>query len=150
MPTVANVVAAAAKDRVRHRLQQRSRSPLTHLLSAVGDEVDQPSLLKAAQEFAAVVGVDVECFRPNDRLGELLRVKRDELPTSVHAVLPRLGLSDVVDPYAFDLLHFVEQRVGRDRKKLSRPAFLPMPASEEEWIERISTLSVAELLASVV
>lgn len=142
-------VSNAAMARVRDRLRDR---PKLSVAGSIASQLPAPDSMKVAaiaNELAALFGVDVEHLRPSDTLRDLQRVCRDELPADIQPLMARIGLKDVFDPLAFDLLDIVEKRMGQDRSRLLRAPFVPAPKSEEEWIDRILDMTVADFLSAL-
>jgi hypothetical protein len=149
MPANTSKVSTAAKARVRDRLRERPKEPITNSITAQIPASDSKTATTLANDLAVLIGVDVEHLRAGDRLRNILRVHTDELPENVRPLVPRVGLGDVVDPFAFSLLDFVEKRIGKDRSRMQRPAFMPRPKNEEQWIERILDMTVADFLTAL-
>lgn len=148
MPATASELSNAAKAHVRARLRDR---PIVPVIQGVGEKglalVPQTEAL--IQILAKLIGVDVNHLRIEDQLRETLRVHRNELPVSIQGLMTKVGLTDVIDPFSFDLLNFVEERISQDQRRLERPSFLPSPKDEEEWIDRIMDMTVAQFLQSL-
>ena len=144
MPTIANQFSLAAKARVRAKLRDRAEG--SHNLMNV-PRIETPHA--ATKDLATIVGVEAVHLRPDDRLRDILRVHRTDLPPDAQPLMERLGLRDIADPFAIDLLHYVENRIGRDSARLRRGPFTPQPQNEEEWIERIMGMTVAELSSAL-
>jgi hypothetical protein len=143
MPTIASQVVAAAKARVRARFRDRTG------IAGASNVQSSGCVEKLKNDLAALLGIDSAHLRGDDKLRDILRVHRNELSFDAQLLMEKVGLKDVVDPFAFDLLHYVEKRIGRDSAFLRRPAFLPQPRNEGEWIERIMGMTVAELSAAL-
>ena len=144
MPTIANQFTSAAKASVRAKLRDREdgqESPTGPSKKENPDEVKQ--------ELSQILDVGVAYLRAGDRLRDILRIHRSELPANAQPLMEKLGLKDIADPFALDLLHYVEKRIGRDSTRLTRPAFRPPPRSEDEWIERIMDMTVAEFSSAL-
>ena len=143
MPTIANQFTNAAKARVRAKLRDREggASPTDLSRREIPNEVKE--------ELSELLDVDIAYLRAGDRLREILRIHRSELPADAQPLMEKLGLKDIADPFAIDLLHYVEKRIARDSTRLQRPAFRPQPNSEDEWIERIMDMTVAELSSAL-
>jgi hypothetical protein len=149
MQAITSKVSDAARTRVRARLRGRVKVPLS---GSARDQLTAPASengTSLAQALANLIGVEVEQLRRDDKLREILRVHRNELPADVQRLLPKIGLSDVVDPFAFALLDFVEKRIGEDPSRVKRAPFVPLPTSEDEWIDRILSMTVGELLGAL-
>lgn len=140
MLTTTSKVLDAARARVRDRLLTRPEAPLA---------VHDPSAAASAVALAGILGVKIEHLRLDDRLQDILRVHRDDLPADVRAMMGKLGLREVIDPFAFDLLDLVERRFREQRARAQRLAFHPIPKNEEEWIDRILSMTVNELLTAI-
>lgn len=139
-------LSMAARARVRERLQQRDRSLQ---LRASSRAFSEDGFSRVVAELSTILGVDAGYLRPDETLGQALRVHRSELPSEVHHLFPALGLHDVVDPFAFALLDMVEGELRRDPSKQYRRAFTPTPKSEAEWVSRLLNLTVAEFVEAL-
>ena len=141
MPGITGKISKAARARVRARLVARPQVSAR----AFSELTAMPTHSTLARDLASVIGVDAQYLRREDVLGEILRVHRNELPPDIQPLLARVGLQDVVDPFAFGLLDFVEKRIGEDQSRLKRDPFVPTPKTEDEWIARILSLTFGEL-----
>ncbi|MDB4884652.1 MAG: hypothetical protein JWN79_90 [Gemmatimonadetes bacterium] len=135
MQTTAERVINAAKDVVRRKL--RTRSPIPFSIADDDGAV--------AGNIAALIGIAPEYLRGADTIGTILRVQREELPPEMQQMLAQIGLRDHVSPFALDLLAFVEAAIGRERGKLQHVAWIPLPSSDDEWVERIMSMSITEI-----
>lgn len=149
MQAIASKLSNAARARVRDRLRGRPRVPLSGLITGQATTTEPTNDTALAHALAGLIGVDAEHLRPNDRFREIFRVHRDELPQDIQPLMPKAGLNDVIDPFAFALLDFVEKRIGDDRSRLQRAAFVPSPKNENEWIDRILDMTFAEFLIAL-
>jgi hypothetical protein len=102
-----------------------------------------------ATELASLIGVDVKYLRAEDSLRDILVVRAGELPVGTRKLLEKAGLVDAVNPFAFDLIDFVERRIGQEQSRLQHRAFSPLPKSEEEWVERLEGMTVRELVEAL-
>jgi hypothetical protein len=139
----------AAEARVRERLRQRPTISLVE--SVVGDakskEADRIRAL--ASELAEVIGVESGRLRPAETLRHALRVHRDELGSEIGALMAKVGLDDVVDPFAFALLDLAERKFRERPTRAEHNVFAPLPQNEDQWIERILDLQVADFLRAL-
>lgn len=145
MPTAASQFISVAKACVRARLRDRKDGNGT----SISDGRSERGTEDVKKELATLLDIDNAHLRYEDRLRDILRVHRNELPPDTQLLMEKLGLRDLADPFAIDLLHYVEKRIGRDSARLRRPAFLPQPRNEEEWIERVMGMTVADLTAAL-
>lgn len=139
----------AAGARVRERLSQRHMIPLVEQVPGVSEPEQVAAMSALAGELSRVIGVDASYLRASETLREPLRVRREELASEIGELMPRVGLGEVVDPFAFDLLELVERRFREKPSRVERAAFSPMPKNEDEWIERILDLTVADFLITL-
>lgn len=140
----------AAGTRVRERLSQRPMVPLVEQVAGDSEAEQVRAISALAGELSKVIGVDARHLRASETLRESLRVRREELASEIGELMPRVGLGDVVDPFAFDLLDLVEQRFREKPSRVERAAFAPKPQNEDEWVERILDLTVADFLTTLV
>lgn len=140
---------AAAHETVQARLRQRTKVSLANSFATTNPERPRESLENEARQLAAIVGVDMDYLRPDDRLGDILRVEQTELPEDVRPLLRKFGLDHFVRVQAFEILDHVERRMAKDRSILYRPPFVPSPRNEDEWIDRIMNMTVGELLIAL-
>lgn len=137
---------AAAEQVVRTRLRQRSPAAPVSTVSRGGASSEGEAV---TQWFASMIGVGTEHLRDDDRLGDILRVQRSELPEDVRPLLEKFGLGDFVSVYGFEILDHVEDRTAKDRSIIARAPFVPLPRSEDEWMDRIMSMTVGELLTAL-
>ncbi len=136
---------SSAVRRIHERLAQRGSRPLLDHWRSRGRLVGNLSALEeVAAELARIVGVDVNLFRPDDVLSQCLRVRRDELPSEIARTFPDHHLQDAYEPFAFPVLDLVEKRLRKNRALIDHPSFQPLPKNEDEWLNRILDLTVAE------
>ncbi|GAC1418074.1 MAG: hypothetical protein NVSMB53_17110 [Gemmatimonadaceae bacterium] len=129
---------------VRERLRHRPPTETSEVGKESGAALRNGSRADLLEEFALIIGVEASCLRLDDRLQDALRVERHELPADHQRLMSKLGLRDVIQPFAIDLLDFVEQRIGNDHARLAR--FQPWPKNEDEWIDRILGMTIADLI----
>ena len=144
--TRSNIVLMSAKARVRSRLANRSAVEPMTLRYANAQAPDVTSILR---ELSAIFGVDERQLRGADKFRDILRVHRSELPENIQDLFPSLGLTDHVDVFVLDLLHLLENRVGKKTSRLSSPAFIPVPTNEDEWVERILEMTIEEFTVAL-
>lgn len=149
MAYATTTVLTAAEALVRERLRQRQVMPLAKAIVGEGDDERAVSLGSIASELGTVLGLDAGYLRPNETFRESLRVHRDELGGEVRGLLPKLGLRDVVDPFAFELLALAEKRFREVPARATHTAFAPIPKTEDEWIERILDMRIADYLRAL-
>ena len=109
MTGIANQLSLADQACVRDRLRERRAVAadnwiLADLLRSAPDQVTS-----LAERLAALIGVPAKYLRSEDKFHEILRVHREELPPEVQPLMAKAGLADVIDPFAFALLDFVEK-----------------------------------------
>ena len=135
---------AAAEEYLQAKLGQRSKKPLVNSIDA--DVRLHARLETEAKAFGSIIGIDPDHFRPDDRLGEILRVDRGDLPADVQSLLSRFGLRDHIIVGGARLLEHVESRTRSDRAILNQPPFVPTPRSEDEWMDRIMGMTIQQFL----
>ncbi len=140
---------AAAEEHVHGKLQRRSKVPLVASIESRESVQSHSSLETQAKQLASIVGVDRDHLRPDDRLGDILRVDGDELPVDVRPLLQKFGLRDHIIVRGTEILDYVERRAGADRGILNREPFAPAPRNEDEWMERIMDMTVEQLLVTL-
>lgn len=142
-------VLRAAERRVRERIQESPATPLREVQATAvqGKNVGVAPVL--AQELANLVGIRVEQLSLDTPFREYLRVHQDELPSDVRVLMPKIGLEEVVDPFAFDLLDYAERKFRELPERAKRKAFSPTPRSEDEWIDRIMGMTAREFLQAL-
>lgn len=140
-------VVQAAKARVRQRLAEQagvratSRSDARSVWTAKEFEI--------ATSIAAALNVEIAHLPRREILATILRVHKDDLPDDIQRLLPSVGLTNWVDPFALDLLALVEKTIGRDRNKLNCPLWTPRPTNEDEWVERIMGATLDDLVVAL-
>ena len=139
----------AAEAQVRERLRQRPMIPLVESVVGSAGPEDESKVSSLAAELAEVIGVDVGHLRPSETLRESLRVHRDELGSEIGMLMPKVGLDDVVDPFAFGLLDLVERKFRERPTRVESQFFAPTPKNEDDWVERILDLTVADFLRAL-
>ncbi len=139
----------AAEDRVRERLRERPAVPLVQAVVGSSDREQISAVSSLAAELGVVIGTDVRHLRATETFREALRVRREELASEAGALMPRVGLSDVIDPFAFDLLDLAERKFREKPSRVQDKVFAPLPKNEDEWIERILDLTVADFLRAL-
>jgi hypothetical protein len=142
-------VFRAAKDLIRSKLRERGEAPANEDLRSVPLSSQNQKALTLPQELADVIGVEIECLRLDDKFGDILSVHSRDLSEDIQRLMKQIGLTDSIDPFGLDLLHFIEKRGGGDESRLRRPAFLPLPSDESEWIERIMEMTVRQFLIAL-
>jgi hypothetical protein len=145
----ANKLSLAARERVRARLLERVAISPGKWIPADLLRSDPDEVTALATRLAALIGVPAGHLRAEDKFREILRVHREELLPEIQSLMAEAGLVDVIDPFAFALLDFVEKRVGEDPSRLQHFTFQPSPSNEGQWLERILELSVGELLRAL-
>ncbi|GAC1480171.1 MAG: hypothetical protein NVS1B4_25220 [Gemmatimonadaceae bacterium] len=141
--TTARLLNSAAAL-VRERLRHRPPMPISDVGADASVGVTRASRDALIEGLASAIGVEARCLRLDDRLQDILRVHRDELPPDHQKLMTKIGLHDFIDPLAFDLLAFVERRIGNNQSRLAR--FKPWPKNEGQWIDRILRMTVADLV----
>jgi hypothetical protein len=139
----------AAESRVRERLRERPKAPLLEAVVGGSGQEQISAVASLAVELSLVIGTDLEHLRASETFREALRVRREELSSEAGALMPQVGLSDVIDPFAFDLLDLAERRIREKPSRAQQEVFLPAPKNEDEWIERILDLTVADFLRAL-
>ena len=94
-----------------------------------------------------MIGVDADHLRPTDRLGDIFRVDATELPQDMRPLLRKFVSGDHMRVFGFEVFDLLERRIAQNRSILEKPPFVPTPKSEDEWMERIMGMTVAELLS---
>lgn len=140
---------AAAEEHVRAKLRRRPKAPLAASIEARESMQPHASIEAQAKELALIVGVDPDHLRPDDRLGDILCVGRDELPVDVQPLFQKFGLRDHIIVRGTEILDHVERRAGVDQAILNREPFVPAPRNEDEWMERVMGMTVEELLVTL-
>ncbi|MBX3134186.1 MAG: hypothetical protein KF689_12465 [Gemmatimonadaceae bacterium] len=139
----------AAEAQVRERLRQRPMIPLVESVVGSAGLEDESAVSSLAAELAKVIGVEVGHLRPTETLRESLRVHRNELGSEIGKLMTKVGLDDVVDPFAFGLLDLVERKFREKPTRVESVFFAPAPKNEDEWVERILDLTVADFLRAL-
>jgi hypothetical protein len=140
-------IERAAQARVRERLAQRVPRPTLDLLRDASLPVDLHSTATALVTRAGLVlGVDPCLLRAEDRLGEILRVDAEELPSIQPDEWRRAGLPMRVTVHSYDLMHLVETFSNRSKWKARWASIPGPPRNEEQWIDRILAMTVGEFL----
>ena len=137
---------ATAERIVQARLSTRPNIALVKSVQAQGSERSLTALDVEAEKLARCIGVDSGQLRPDDRLGEILRVYEGELPPHARPLLRKFGHSDHILIGGFAILDHVEQRMAEVRSIVRERPFVPSPKSEDEWMDRIMGMTVGELL----
>jgi hypothetical protein len=134
-----------AQEAIRKDLLEREASAPRDLVSAVPSE-HRDAAAKLLASLESALEIDVRKLRPEDRMGDIFRVPRAKVP-ALDSEWKRFGLADYVEPFAFDILTIVERlstKSGwiRQRQQLRSP-----PQSEDQWLDAIMEMTVAEFLA---
>lgn len=143
-------VLRAAETRVRERIKEAAPTTSVGSPAQIVTTAATSRFAALTEELATLIGVNAELLKLDTSLREFLRVHSDELQPDVRALMPKLGLRDVVDPFAFDLLNFAERRFREVPARAKHPAFTPAPRNEDEWVERILDLTARDFLNALV
>ncbi|HSM18584.1 MAG TPA: hypothetical protein VK845_16475 [Gemmatimonadales bacterium] len=97
-----------------------------------------------------MAGLPLEHIQPEERLVDLLRVSRKELPSISDKDWELAGLGEYVEPYADDLMYLFEHGSDRDAWSGLWKTISPRPKNEEEWIDHLMRLTVNEFVTLAV
>jgi PAS domain-containing protein len=135
---------------VRGRLAHRAPRPLEDLLAAA-HLVGQPAVAATIllNELASLVGSDPGRLRPDDVLRDLLTVDVHELGLDADEASSWAthGFRDHIEPHAYDLMAMLERLSTRDGWLAQWRTLDPRPDSEEEWLDHIMGMRVADFAA---
>jgi hypothetical protein len=129
----------------RRRLESRStRDPRSELESRGITAKDLNSALELWSAVANVFGVEAGKLHPDDSLAAICRLKREDLTEIDEALWKRTGFGEFVEIHSYDLMHHAEKAASRQGWNRIRETFHPSPNTEEEWIDRIMSMTVME------
>lgn len=137
-----------ARDRVAGRLAVRSAlAPAAILSECEVDELDKEAARSLLLELAGIVNVEPGHFRADDLLGKLLRVTREELdPAPTADAWRRAGLTDQIEVFGYDIMSMVERLSTKAAWRRKWQELSPRPRSEEDWLNRIMSMTLGEFL----
>jgi len=141
-------IGRSAKECVRQRLVLRSETSVETILSECGVQQGREA---AASRLLVGLGdiIDIEPgrLRPNDRLGELLRVSKEELgPGLSIGDWERAGLKNFIEVFSYDIIYLVEKLSTRAGWNKMWGELNPRPRNEEESINKIMGMTLCEFL----
>jgi hypothetical protein len=137
---------AAAEAIVVARLRGRTRQALLDSSKLQLGNRQLEMLADAAAQLSAIIGVDTDYLRFEDKLGAILRVNDDELPADIRPLLRKFAFPDFIVVHGLEIFDYLERSTARNRRMLSHPAFIPLPQTEDEWIDRIMSMTISDLL----
>jgi hypothetical protein len=141
-------IGRSAKECVRQRLVLRPVTSIETILSECGVQSGREAA--ASRLFVGlgdVIGVEPGRLRPNDRMGELLRVRKEELgPGLSIRAWEKAGLKDFIEVFSYDIMYLVEKLSTRAGWNKKWGEFNPRPRNEEESIDRIMEMTLCEFL----
>lgn len=147
MNRIATKITRAAKRRVRERLADRSPASIDDILdgslvksSSRGDAVD------LLARVGAVLGVDPAVLRADDRLGALLEVRAEEMPSITSSEWRSAGLHGRVVVHIYDIVHIISRYSDRRRWNEKWRSLEDPPESEEESIDLILAMTIRDFL----
>lgn len=136
------------RERVRERLAAHTPADVESLLTDAGTPDGLISAARAlATRLGAVLDVDPRLLRASDQLGDLLRVRADELPSVSSLDWAEAGLKDSIVVFSYDIMHMVETQSDKAKWRAKWDSLTPPPRSEEAWIDLILSMSVGEFLS---
>jgi hypothetical protein len=144
----ASKLEGAARARVRQRFAQRASMATSDLLSSASIPVDlRGAATDLVTRVGSVLGVDPGTLRAEDRLGEVLRVNSEELPSIKSDDWGQAGLPMYIVVHTYDLMHLVETYSDRLKWKAKWASLPAPPRNEEQWIDLILVMTVGEFLS---
>lgn len=139
-----------AKVGARTRLASRSVNPLEQLLGAAQLEGDRAAAgTTLLRELGIVLGADPRLLRADDILQDLLRVNLSQLALDANEARAwsRHDLRNQIEPFAYELMALLERLATKDGWRSQWRTLQPRPRSEDEWLDRIMRMNVAEFIA---
>ena len=137
----------AAERRARARVASRPTvGPDEIVAASVSDAALRPHAVRLLRDLAAALGVEPGALRPEDRLADLLTVRRPDLPEVSDADWAATGLRDRVQVHVYEIMHLVEGLATREGWRRQWATLAPRPRDEEEWIDAIAAMRVDEFL----
>jgi hypothetical protein len=142
-------ILRSAEAQVRQRLQTRPLLPAEAILleCQIKEETREPAS-KLLDQLGAVLGVEPGHLRPADRLGEILRVRKEELePSPPEAAWRKAGLGTFVEVFSYEVMHTLERLSTQRGWSTKQRELEPRPGNEEEWLDRIMAMTLCEFLS---
>jgi hypothetical protein len=137
-----------ARARMVSRLESREPIPVARIvqesLPGNGQHAERANALIIS--LAKLLQVEPTSLRPDDRLGELLKVTAEEIPEVSLDEWDHTGLKKFIVLGAYDLMHLVEAWSDRKSWSRKRDSLVQPPRNEEEWLDLILDMSVADFL----
>lgn len=140
-------VLSEAEAIVRSRLAGRAPWAPEKVLAECGLSPDLvPRSMILLERLAEVLQIDPGRLRGSDRIGDLLRVPVRALSDAAANTWRRRAGGDHVEVFGYDLMYLVETLSDREAWRLEWSRLEHPPRVEDEWIDRMMTLSVGEFL----
>lgn len=136
-----------AEARARERIALRAPWTIEEVVRAC--ELSQALNRRGAlllSGLAEIVEVNPGAFRPDDRLGDLLRVNRNELDIEAAQILSRDGIGKYVEVFGYRIVDLIQKLSVPSRWGKQMGNLASVPRSEDEWIDMIMEMSICEFL----
>lgn len=139
----------AAEAEVRRRLDHREHVAPESILEASGIPADLAGpAMDLLRGLSQVIGIDPGRLRPDDVLGDLLRVGRNDLPEVSARDWEKAEFHEFVEVHSYDIMYLVEQHSDWKRWRENYNQMANPPRNEEEWIDLIMSMTMSEFLST--
>jgi hypothetical protein len=140
-------VTARAEEHVRRRLDERPVLAVEMLLDQCDLELElRPRATVLLELLGKVLRVHPGALRPDDRFSRLLCVDGDELGPEAAEVLARYSPQNAIGVFGYDVLHILETQSDPLLWSKRWSALPGSPKGEDEWIDAILEMTVADFL----
>lgn len=142
-------LTSLAELRVKERLISRDTLNVVDILTAADIATTaRPMAEKVLTRIAELVGVRPGQLRAEDKMLDLFRVKKDELPAHTYAAWEKYGFKEGMQAFAYDLLHILDKIAGKDFSDRLGPDAV-RARNDDEILDCVMALSLGGLLRSV-
>ncbi len=141
-------IVHSAEECVRQRLAMRPVTSVETILSECGVQPGRKAAaLRLLVGLEEVIGIEPGHLMPSDRLGDLMRVRKEELgPELSLRSWEKAGLKDFIEAFSYDIMHLVERLSTRAGWKRKWKELSPRPRNEEGWLNMIMAMTLCEFL----
>ncbi len=135
----------AGRTIVRARLEDREDRTTIDLLQS-SNVAPVAAALRLAEGLAKELGVAAGKLRPEDRLGDLFRVRRPEFTAISDKQWADSKLGGFFEVARYDIMFLVEHTSTRAGWTAQWRTLDPRPQNEDQWLDRIMQMRVDEFL----